>query len=755
MGIYSEENIAFGPDLLRDAESALRREWLAANGLGGYASGTLATANTRRYHGLLAAALNPPVGRAVLLSKLEETLHVTDAAGGIQDYALSANLYPGATYPQGFQWLQSWSAYPAPLWRWSPAPGVVLEKRIWMAHGQNTTYIVYNLLELPPDCTARLSLVPLLAWRDYHSEMAACDFQPLGDWHTPARNAVSDTAPANALSGTEMGSVLRLALPPIQRVTDTPTTLRLHVVQEDAGWLNAPDNSAASTVGASAASTVGASIANDLTAGVQRTALSNADVTFAARPDWYRHFQYPREQERGLDYQEDLYTPGTLSTPFAIGQTLSIAATTEESVDTPDAAWDALLTRQNALLQKTSPTDAFAQQLTLAADQFIVQVPGGRATIIAGYPWFGDWGRDTMIALPGLCLTTGRFEIAREILLSFSAFVDRGMLPNRFPDVGETPEYNTVDATLWYFVAIYRYVEATGDVDLLKQSLWGILEDIIAWHRRGTRYNIHIDADDGLLYAGQAGVQLTWMDAKVGDWVVTPRIGKPVEINALWHCALRIMAHFAGLLNDASQDAYTEQAQGMQTSFRRRFARPDGQGLYDVLDAPGNLEGEKSRSEEEATSTADADVSIRPNQVFALSLPFAVVDADTPLAQTIIDVVQKELLTPNGLRTLSPQDAAYQPRYEGGQMQRDGAYHQGTVWPWLLGPFASAYANVTNDTEGARAMLAGLEPQLAAFGIGSLAEIYDGSTPQRPNGCYAQAWSVAETLRVWHDLNKA
>lgn len=747
MELYSEENIAFGPDLLRDAESALRREWLVTNGLGGYASGTLATANTRRYHGLLAAALNPPVGRAVLLSKLEETLRVTDAAGVVQEYALSANLYAGAIYPQGLQWLQSWSAYPAPTWQWSPIPGVALEKRVWMAHGRNTTYIVYRLLELPPDCTARLSLVPLLAWRDYHSEMAVCDFQPAADWHTPAQDVASETRLENVPADTEMGGVLRLALPPIQRVTDTPTTLRLHVVQENRDWFNAAGNDEASESGAKAAA--------DRIAGVQETAPFDADVTFAARPDWYRRFQYPREQERGLDYQEDLYTPGTLSAPFAVGQTLSVAATAEESVDAPYAAWNALLTRQNDLLHESSPTDTFAQWLTLAADQFLVQVPGGRATIIAGYPWFGDWGRDTMIALPGLCLTTGRFEIAREILLSFSAFVDQGMLPNRFPDVGETPEYNTVDATLWYFVAIHRYVEATGDIDLLKQGLWSVLEDIVAWHRRGTRYNIHVDGDDGLLYAGQAGVQLTWMDAKVGDWVVTPRIGKPVEINALWYCALRIMAHFAGLLNDASQDTYTQQAQTMQIKFALRFARPDGQGLYDVLDAPGSLEGEKRRQGEEETGAANADGSIRPNQVFALSLPFAVVDAGTPLAKSILDVVEKELLTPNGLRTLSPQDPSYQPHYEGGQKQRDGAYHQGTAWPWLLGPFVYAYASVTNDTAGARAMLAGLEPQFAAFGIGSLAEIYDGHVPQRPNGCYAQAWSVAETLRAWQDLNKA
>ena len=723
------ENIVFGADALRDPAQSLRREWLITNGLGGYASGTLATANTRRYHGLLVAALNPPVGRAVLLSKLEETLRVTDASGKIQDYALSANLYPGATYPQGYQWLRAWNALPAPTWQWSPSNGVTLEKKVWMAQGKNTTYIAYRLLALPPDCTARLSLVPLLAWRDYHSEMMACDFRPAAAWYTPSAAGSADAKP---------GGALRLSLPPIARVTNAPTDLTLQLCSEDGSGL--------------------------------------PDAVFDASPEWYYHFQQPREQERGLDYQEDLYTPGTLSASLTVGSPLCVVATAHaERADALDTAWNALLARQTDLLQGTngangatgtvgtseingtsgvvalpgapSPSadaapapDAFGQQLTLAADQFVVQVPGGRATVIAGYPWFGDWGRDTMIALPGLCLTTGRAPLARDILVSFAAFADQGMLPNRFPDVGETPEYNTVDATLWYFVAIYRYIEATGDVDLLRQTLWSVLQDIIDWHRRGTRYNIHVDAADGLLYAGQAGVQLTWMDAKVGDWVVTPRIGKPVEINALWYCALRIMAHFATLLNDDSAPTYTQQAQAMQAAFARRFTRADGQGLYDVLDTPGEGAG-------------NADASIRPNQIFALSLPFPVVEANAPLAQSIIDIVRAHLLTPNGLRTLSPQHPAYRPRYEGDPLSRDGAYHQGTVWPWLLGPFAQAVASVTGDITGARAMLAGLQPQLAAFGMGSLAEIYDASDPQRPNGCYGQAWSVAETLRVWQDLN--
>jgi predicted glycogen debranching enzyme len=389
------------------------------------------------------------------------------------------------------------------------------------------------------------------------------------------------------------------------------------------------------------------------------------------------------------------------------------------------------------LLGNVGANDAFTRQLALASDAFIVQAPGGRSTIIAGYPWFSDWGRDTMIALPGLCLTTGRAEVAAEILRSFAAYVDRGMIPNRFPDVGERPEYNTVDATLWYVVAIYRYVESTGDVALLRETLWPALQEIVRCHREGTRYGIHMDPEDGLLYAGQPGVQLTWMDAKVGDWVVTPRIGKPVEINALWHSALAAMATFAERLGeDAAQAEYAALARTAATQFAARYTRLDGRGLYDVLDTPGG----------------GPDMAIRPNQVFALSLPLAPLDPTSPLARAIVLTVQQELYTPCGLRTLSPRDPAYRPRYEGDPLNRDRAYHQGTVWPWLMGPYVEACYRVTGNRERAIGLLRPLMDELTAYGIGSLAEVYDGGTPQRPNGCIAQAWSVSETLRVWKQL---
>jgi predicted glycogen debranching enzyme len=684
-------NITLDAQALCSDETALRREWLVANGLGGYASASVATANTRRYHGLLVAALNPPVGRAVLLSKLEATLEIVGADGGASPtFALSSNLYPGVIYPQGHRLLESWAAYPAPTWVWSPMPGVRFEKRVWMAHGRNTSYISYRLREAPGGSVARLHLVPLIAWKNYHAEMHATAQVADLFWFPVMPVTVGETDSPHGL--------LRVTLPAIWQIRDTPTTLNLSIQRED----GAP----------------------------------YPEATFAAQPYWYYHFQHPREQERGLDFDEDLYALGMFSASLKVGESLTIVASVEaEPPAPPEAAWREMTERRSARVAAAGPEDVFGQRLALAADTFLVQAPGVRATVIAGYPWFCDWGRDTMIALPGLCLATGQAELAREILLAFADFVDQGMLPNRFPDIGSTPEYNTVDATLWYFAALFHYVEATGDSALLQGALWSVLEEIVRWHQQGTRYAIHVDPEDHLLSAGQGGVQLTWMDARVGDWVVTPRIGKPVEINALWVNALRTMASFAARLGDAEAETrYTALAKATSDSFAARFARPDGHGLYDVLDTP-----DQNRP----------DAAVRPNQVFALSLPFAPLDPQAPEARALLQVVQEELWTPFGLRTLSPHDPCYRPRYGGDQAQRDGTYHQGTAWPWLLGPYAEAHYKVCGDRSAALALLQPLQDQLSAFGVGSLAEIYDGEAPQQPNGCIAQAWSVAETLRVW------
>ena len=372
------------------------------------------------------------------------------------------------------------------------------------------------------------------------------------------------------------------------------------------------------------------------------------------------------------------------------------------------------------------------QQLVLAADQFIVRRPvdgdpDGRS-ILAGYHWFGDWGRDTMISLPGLTLTTGRYDVAAKILRTFAKHVDQGMLPNRFPDYGEMPEYNTVDATLWYFIAINAYVDATDDEALLRE-LFPVLREIIDWHKRGTRYSIHMDPDDSLLYAGEDGVQLTWMDAKVGDWVVTPRTGKAVEINALWYNALRIMADFARLLGE-SPDEYIGLADQVQVSFSRFWGSDVGY-CYDVIDTPDGT----------------FDAQLRPNQLFAVSLPHSPLDAAQQRA--VVDVCARRLVTSLGLRSLAPDSAAYRGRFQGNPHERDGAYHQGTVWAWLIGPFVEAHLRVYNDPAQAQQFLVPFIHHLADYGVGSISEVAEGDDPHQPRACIAQAWSVAEVLRVW------
>ncbi len=684
--------IVFDGQTLQNLDDSLNREWLVTNGIGGYASASLAGANTRRYHGLLVAALNPPVGRAVLLSKLEESVEIIAPDGNVSPtFALSVNLYPGAVYPQGHRYLQRFSALPAPTWTWSPQTGVQIEKRIWMPDGHNSVHITYTLTNAPAGSAANLHLVPLFAWKDYHSEMRATD--PLQyQWHSPLHQVARE--PGDACS------VLRVPLPPILHVTADSTMLSLHLVDAS----GAPISSA----------------------------------TFLPQQYWCYQFQHPREQERGQDFSEDLLSLGMLSLVLSVGESVTIVATVESGVpEPPERAWQGFLAAQQRSLEGIEARDEFTAKLALAAKPFLVASPTCRASIIAGYPWFCDWGRDTMISSTGLCLATGRAEVAREILLSYADYVDQGMIPNRFPDAGMAPEYNTVDATLWYLLAIYRYVAATSDSSLL-EALWPALQEIVRWHQKGTRYNIRVDADH-LLAAGQAGVQLTWMDAKVGDWIVTPRIGKPVEINALWNNGLKTMSYFAKLLDRAEDIAtYEDQARTCAAIFCARFPRHDGRGLADVLDTP---------------NSNAPDESIRPNQIFAVSLPFAPVLPDSPLARSIVDVVEGDLVTPRGLRTLSPHDPSYRPRYEGDAASRDGAYHQGTAWPWLLGAFAEAHYRVYRDRLRALEFLRPLQGEMTTYGVGSLAEIYDGGDVQRPNGCIAQAWSVAETLRVWKELS--
>ena len=405
-----------------------------------------------------------------------------------------------------------------------------------------------------------------------------------------------------------------------------------------------------------------------------------------------------------------------------------IASTEKQSLSDALSFQMAEIARREALIMQAEAQDDFTKQLVLAADQFIVKRGEGE-TIIAGYPWFSDWGRDTMIALNGLTLATNRPEIARSILLEFSKHISQGMIPNRFPDEGEIPEYNTIDASLWYFEAIRAYIEKTKDYEFINGNLFDKLADMIAWHVVGTRYGIKVD-DDGLLHAGEEGVQLTWMDAKIGDWVVTPRIGKPVEIQALWYNALCVMSDFAERLGKfEDKEIYDEMAKNAKKSFVEKFWNNEEECLFDVINDEGK------------------DSSIRPNQIFAVSLKHSMLNNEQSLK--IVEKVKNELLTPVGLRSLSPKDKSYCPIYIGSPLERDGGYHQGTVWGWLIGGFLTAYRRVYPNSENQiLEFLQGFETHLSEAGLGQISEIFDGDVPHLPRGCFAQAWSVAEILRI-------
>ena len=656
--------IELDQNICRNLEAAQTREWLESNGLGGFASSTIVGLNTRRYHGLLTAATKPPVGRMVLLSKFEEALIIDG-----RRYDLSANQYPGAVHPQGFQSQTRFRLDPFPIFSYL-VEGIEIEKSVFMVQGENTTVVQYEFRQSKRQQDDSLGytfeLRPLIAFRDYHS-------------------TTHENGALNSHVEIEDG---RASVAPY---ADLPTLYFAH----DAGEI-------------------------------------------ATHGDWYRNFEYRVEQERGLDFHEDLFSPFALT--FAIDETalakksglrVNMIASTERRVaKQADAYRRAEIKRRQAIVQSTPRDNDLVRALTAAAAQHIV-ARDEQKTIIAGYHWFADWGRDTMIALPGLTLATGRFEIAKSILLEFAKYVDQGMLPNRFPDAGENPEYNTVDATLWFFEAVRALLHYTKDFDFVRNNLYEVLRDIVDWHIRGTRYGIHVDTD-GLLFSGEPGVQLTWMDAKVGDWVVTPRTGKAVEIQALWYNTLRVMEGLAEKFGDeAKEKQYKTMAASARKSFNELFWNEQIGCFYDVVNG------------------AERDASIRPNQVLAISLTNSMVSKAR--AKSILRVVERELLTPRGLRTLSPNDSCYVGRYKGDTWNRDGSYHCGTVWPWLMGSYITAYVKTFGEDAGQRhatEWLNNFEDHLTEACLGQVSEIFDGDPPHTPRGCIAQAWSVGELLRA-------
>ena len=463
--------------------------------------------------------------------------------------------------------------------------------------------------------------------------------------------------------------------------------------------------------------------------------ISCPGAAFHAEANWYFNFHYRMEEERGLEDTEDLFTQGRLSLSLKQRDSVGIIISTEHpgNRNAQDLFQQETARRRNLVAHETG--DAFIKHLVLAADQFIVERGAGK-TIIAGYHWFTDWGRDTMISLPGLCLVTGRYDDARKILAAFAKSVSEGMLPNRFPDNNEAPEYNNVDGTLWFFIAVYRYLQASKDKRFVLDEMLPVLSEIISWYEKGTRFGIHEDKD-GLIYAGEPGLQLTWMDAKAGDWVVTPRKGKAVEVNALWYNALKIYASFLQLSRKRKRaNEITNKAVVTQKNFIEIFWNEKAGYLYDVVDG------------------AQKDDRFRPNQLFAITLPFPLVFHKK--AKMVLKKTTEQLYTPVGLRTLSPDDPSYIKTYQGNQQERDAAYHQGSVWSWLLGPYIDAIMKLqgVKAKAAARKAIEQFKFHLNEAGIGTVSEIFDGEPPHYPKGCIAQAWGVAEILRVMkqHDL---
>ncbi|MDT7542970.1 MAG: hypothetical protein QOE33_2874 [Acidobacteriota bacterium] len=468
--------------------------------------------------------------------------------------------------------------------------------------------------------------------------------------------------------------------------------------------------------------------------------LAHDATSLRAEGLWYRNFLYAEERARGFDDHEDLFNPCLLAFDLEDGKTCNLIASTELCNAASAQSLEDSERERRQELQTRDATDIATQDdradylslLKSAADQFIVRRDANLSTIIAGYHWFTDWGRDTMISLPGLALATGRFDVAREILLAFAGSLNQGLIPNRFPDAGEQPEYNTADATLWFVNAIGEYLRRTNDEAFVRASLYEPLLEIVGWHERGTHYDIRMTSDS-LLRAGNEDVQLTWMDVKIGDWVVTPRAGKPVEIQALWYNALRTVAMISGRFNDEPTRKHCRAvADAARASFNGLFWNESRECLYDYIDDAG-----------------EPDDCVRPNQIFAVSLPHAITTG--PRAALVVACVERELLTPFGLRTLARGDANYRGRYEGNAYARDTAYHQGTVWAWLMGPFVTAYLKVhgrsPESIATARGWLSNFRAHLREAGVGQISEIFDGDPPHTPRGCIAQAWSVAEVLR--------
>ena len=658
-----------------DWELLLSREWLVTNGIGGYASGTISGAPTRRFHGVLISALPSPHGRTMMLNDVSEQVVLRD--GDSFDVA-SEETTTGMSNFRALTHLEVFRLEAGlPLWIYK-FHDRVLEKRIHLVNRQNTAHVTYVWRGPDP---ATLRLRPAMYFRPHEG----------------------------ALSGLEAAR---------------------YSTQMKDEWLQINNHSELPSL---------------------KVSVSHLESTFHPEEKVVPDLRFRTEENRGYDFQGNLWSPGYFEVSVRPNDRVTFIGSTEqwEVLEALDAeeAFHAEMERRRRLVSMCNPAlvDAFGAELTLAADQFLIS-PAGRVadtaralaagdeirTVIAGYHWFTDWGRDTMISLEGLTLTTGRHAEAGYILRTFAHYIRDGLIPNMFPEGKTEGLYHTADATLWFFHAIHRYIEYTQDRATLRLLLPHLCE-VVEAHLNGTRFGIKVDPNDGLLRQGAEGYQLTWMDAKVGDWVVTPRRGKAIEINALWYNALRLLENWLREERGAEDAAkISDHAERTFDSFNRRFWYAEGQYLYDIVDG----------------DDGNNDAALRPNQLFAISLDHPVLEQKH--WASVVCIVQQKLLTPVGLRSLSPDHPDYKPRYYGDLRARDAAYHQGTVWAWLIGPFVDAYLKIhPDDIAGARSFLEGFTHHLSEGCIGSVSEVFDAEPPFTPRGCIAQAWSVAELARCW------
>jgi len=666
----------------RDLALASKKEWLLTNGLGGYAMSTVVGLNTRREHGLLVAALRGPIGRGVVLAKMEETVQTPGSAR-----ALDTTFYPGVVHPRGFELCAGFNLYPFPTFiyagrRWR------LEKRVALVHGENTVVVTYRFL--PPRQTRR-SAVP-----DADAADAADEGRTLLERLTLRIRPLFAFRAQHALAARNDRIQKSCSIRPLAaggavvRCTPYP--------EWDPVYLVCPD------------------------------------APFAETPDWYKRIEYPQDRYRGLEYSEDLWTYGMFETELELGQTLTLTCTLHPP-ETHASHWSEAreVERLVQVMARSSDDTPFARRLVLAADQFVVRRERDIPGIVAGYPFLADQVRDTLVALTGLTLVTGRFRDAKALLRAHARALERGLLPKRFPDGSARPEYGSVDATLWFYVVIFKYLQYTGDFDFVRTEMRIPLLETMRYFEEGTRFGIRVDRD-GLLRCGEPGLALTWMDARVGDHPVTRRAGKTVEVNALWYNSLKVMERLAerfSIPNDMAR--FARRAEQVEENFLNAFWNPEIRSLNDVVDVQG------------------ADPAVRPNQILAVALPFPLLDSES--AESVVRIVGEKLLTPIGLRTLEPGHPEYRGTYDGAEEERLRAWHQGTSWTWLLGPYISALVKARGGAgrEQAVKLLEPVQRHLQEDGLGQLSEIAWGDPPHWPRGCIAHAAAVGEILRAYHE----